>query len=261
MKDRLAGQVAVVTGAGRGLGRAVAVALARAGAKLWVCARTKSELEKTRKQIHSVGGKAESYQVDLGDSEACDKFAAVVLEKSSRVDILVNNAGVLWLTPFEKLSTAAWSQTLAVNLTAPYLLTKAFLSGMREGGGSVINVSSRAGVLGFKDETAYCVSKFGLEGLTRALAIEFEGTKFSANTITPGLRIKPTSMTEQDFEELSEEERQSWHDPDELTPAFVFLAALRGELSGLRFDAHRLSEAMRRDGFDLNPERAKEFSE
>ncbi len=132
---------------------------------------------------------------------------------------------------------------------------------MKEQGGSIINVSSRAGVMGFKDEAAYCTSKFGLEGLTRALAVELEETTVSINSTTPGLKIKPTSMSEQAFQNLPASQQQAWNDPEALTPAFVFLALCRGEVSGHRFDAYRLSEAVRREGYDLTPSRVLEIAE
>ncbi len=261
MKNRLEGRTALVTGAGRGLGRAISVALAREGVKVWNCARTKSELDKTAALIHEIKGEVESRTVDLEDERAVLELVAEIKEKSSAIDILVNNAGVLRLTPFGELSANEWSQTLAINLTAPYLLIRAALPEMIERGGSVINVSSRAGVLGFKDEAAYCSAKFGLEGLTRALAVEFDGYPISFNTVTPGLRIKPTSLSEEEFEKLPPEKKAEWNDPEALTPAFNYLAGLRGEVSGLRFDAERLSEAIGNQTTVLTPEQTRELAE
>jgi NAD(P)-dependent dehydrogenase (short-subunit alcohol dehydrogenase family) len=258
---RFTGQTAVVTGAGRGWGRAVAVELAREGASVWICARTGSELDKTAEEIRSAGGAVEPRRVDLSDEKSLSSFTAEVLQKSQSVDVLINNAGVLKLTPIEELTPEEWSLNLAVNLTAPFLLIRDFLPGMKERGGSVINVSSRAGVMGFKDEAAYCTTKFGLEGLTRALAVELAGKKLSLNTITPGLRIKPTSITDEDLAALPEDERRQWNEPALLNPAFVYLSGLRGEVSGLRFDAYRLSEALRQEGLDITTERAKELAE
>lgn len=261
MKGQLEGKRIVVTGAGRGLGRAVAVAFAKEGASLTLCARTESELAKTTEMIRAGGGRVDPHQVDLGDPRACEEFIAVVLEEDPRVDVLVNNAGVLRLTPMNELTFEEWSWNLAVNLTAPFLLMRGFFSAFTGGGGSIINVSSRAGVMGFKDEAAYCTTKFGLEGLTRALAVELSDFEVSVNTVTPGLKIKPTSISEKDFEALSERERSGWNDPEALCPAFVFLAGLRGEVSGLRFDAHRLSQKLRQAGYDLKPAELRELAE
>jgi NAD(P)-dependent dehydrogenase (short-subunit alcohol dehydrogenase family) len=260
MIGRMSGQTVVVTGAGRGLGRAVAVGMAQAGAKLWICARTDSELAETANQIKGLRGEVEVRNLDLTQWEACEKFADEILD-SSQVDVLVNNAAILQFKSLESISKDDWSQTLAVNLSAAFLMIQKFLPGMSEQGGSVINVSSRAGVLGFSNEAAYCTTKFGLEGLTQALAKEFEGKRISINTLTPGLRIKPTSMTEKEFENLPPVERKQWNDPKEIVPAFIFLACLRGEVGGLRFDAQKLSQVLAVEGFDLSPQRIKEIAE
>ncbi len=188
MKSAFTGQHAVVTGAGRGLGRAIAIGLASEGACVTICARTESELQKTLEQIRSTGGQVESFALDLADERACQELIADVRARAQRIDVLVNNAATLRLTPIEDLSFQEWRQTLDVNLNAPFLLIRGFLADMKERGGSIINVSSRAGVLGFKDESAYCSSKFAMEGLTRALAVELSGSPVSINTVTPGLR-------------------------------------------------------------------------
>ena len=257
---RLANRVAVVTGAGRGLGRAVAVGFARQGAHVWICARTGPELERTGRAIRDAGATVEIRAADLADPEACRSFAAEVLRISKRVDVLVNNAGILRLTPVEQVTAAEWSQILAVNLTAPFLLTQLFLPVMKTGGGSVVNVSSRAGVMPFKNECAYCASKYGLEGLTRALALELEGTNVSLNTVTPGLRIKPTSLKEEDIDHVPAADREQWQDPERLVPAFVYLAMLRGAVSGLRFDAYKLSQLIEHEGFGVGLDRIKSIA-
>ena len=261
MNGRLKGQTAVITGAGRGLGRAIAVAFAGEGAATWICARTRSELDTTADHIRALGGWVEAHEVDLSDPDACIGFAFRVLEQSRHVDVLVNNAAVLRFVPIEDVSLSEWADALAINLTAPFLLTRAVLPAMRERGGSLINVSSRAGVLGFARETPYCASKFGLEGFTRAVALELAGARVSVNTVTPGLRIKPTSLADADVPDRSAEERDAWNDPGLLAPAFLYLAQLRGEVSGLRFDAHRLTLALARQGAQLTPERVKELAE
>jgi len=261
MRSRLSGRHAVVTGAGRGLGRAIAIGLADEGASLSICARTETELQRTADQIRSKGGQVESFAVNLADARACQELIADVKEGAPQIDILINNAGTLRLTPIEHLSCQEWTETLDVNLSAPFLLIQGFLPHMREHGGAIINVSSRAGVLGFKDETAYCASKFGMEGLTRALAVELSGSPVSINTVTPGLKIKPTSMSEEAYERLSEQERKAWNDPLQIVPAFLYLAGLRGEVSGRRFDAQVLSEELRKEGLDLDPARATELAE
>ena len=244
MSRALEGTTAVVTGAGRGLGRAIAVGFARAGSTVWICARTTPELDVTSGQIRREGGRVHTCRVDLSLPGECLAFVAEVRARSPRVDVLVNNAAVLDLIDVETLPPAAWARTLAVNLTAPFLLTQAFLPGMRQHGGSIVNVSSRAGVMPFARESAYCASKFGLEGFTRSVALELEGAPVSINTVTPGLRIKPTSITDADVASGGARNADEWHDPSVLVDAFIFLARLRGKLSGLRFDAQKLSAAL-----------------
>ena len=236
----LHGQTAVVTGAGRGLGRAIAVGLAQAGASVWICARTVSELQTTADLVQAAGGVARVRPIDIGDDAACRGLVDDITVEAGPIDILVNNAAVLDLLPLDQLSPAIWRRALAINLTAPYLLSTLVLPTMRRRGGSIVNVSSRAGVLPFANEAAYCASKFGLEGFTRAVALELAGCPISINTVTPGLRIKPTSITDDDVVRGGVAGAGEWHDPALLIEAFVFLAALRGEISGQRFDAQKL---------------------
>lgn len=261
MSGKLSRQIIVVTGAGRGLGRAIALGMAREGATVWICARTKPELEETASRIRKEGGAVEVRTVDLVDAGACSDFISNVLIVAGRVDVLVNNAAILDLLPIDQLDQKLWEQTLAVNLTAPFVLSKSVLPSMLTTGGSIINVSSRAGAAGFANEAAYCSSKFGLEGLTRALAVELSECGVSVNTITPGLKIKPTSITDIQAAERSSDEQKFWNDPAQLVPAFVWLSCLRGEVSGQRFDAHVLSRALRAEGFDISPDRAIQLAE
>lgn len=240
MSGRLAGRQAIVTGAARGLGRAVADALQNEGASVYRWDRE---------------------EADLSDTKAVLAHVETLRRRFPSLDVLVNNAGVLRRAPLGSVSDGAWSETLAVNLTAPFLLMRELLDALRaEGGGSVINISSRAGIHGFAEQAAYCASKFGIEGLTRAAAFDLANAPVSVNTVTPGLRIKPTMMTDQEEAEVSAEERV-WHDPARLAPAFVYLALARGRPTGRRFDALRLSERIEREGYDLSDESLKEITE
>ena len=237
---RLGGMTVVVTGAARGLGRAVARGYARESATLFLCDRI--PIEDPALDV------ARRFEVDLRDREACGRFVTDVLADAAIIDVLVNNAAILNVSSCDEVTDAAWDETIATNLTAPFLLCRGFLPAMLEAGGSIINVSSRAGVVGFEKETAYCASKFGIEGFTRALAAELKGTQVSVNAITPGLRIKPTMMTD-DEESAVPLSARVWQDADAIANAFVLLALARGNPTGKRFEADELSEELERQGW------------
>jgi NAD(P)-dependent dehydrogenase (short-subunit alcohol dehydrogenase family) len=174
------------------------------------------------------------------------------------VDVLVNNAARLPRLSFEEMTMANFARTLAVNLLAPVLSCKLCLESMKaQGKGSIINVSSAAGAKGFLLETDYCASKFGLEGFSWSLAMEVQQYNIAVNVVTPGggkvrTPIKPTSMSQAQFEALSSEERAKWVDPIVMTEAFVFLAMQDGNgTTGKRIEASALSERIREEGWNL----------
>ena len=211
----LAGKVAVVTGAARGIGRAVAQAYAEEGAETYaldVLGEEVAALERPR--LHP-------RKMDLTDArEVADTFAAIEAE-AGRIDVLLNNAGIIFFKPIDETSVADWDRLMAVNLRGPFLCTRAVAPGMkRRRAGAILNVSSRAGVFGGDDESAYCASKFGIEGFSRALAIEFRPYNVSVNSVTPGHPVH-TAMSETTYDA---ETRKIWKDPAELAPAFVHLA-------------------------------------
>jgi NAD(P)-dependent dehydrogenase (short-subunit alcohol dehydrogenase family) len=250
---------AVVTGAGRGLGRAVAQALAADGARVWICSENPTELEKTAALIEAAGGDARAIETDLAEPTACAAFARSVTQGADRLRVIVNNAAVLQPTRVEDLTLSQWSHTLAVMLTAPFLVTRDLLPLLQREGGAVISVSSRSSVMPFEGEAAYCAAKYGVEAFSQCLALELRSSAVSVNTMTPGLKIKPTSLTEEQIPTVPESERTQWSDPMEITPAFVFLASLRGEVTGHRFDAFELTGALRRLGRKETLARIAEF--
>lgn len=263
MTGPLEGFRVVITGAGRGLGRAVAVGMAQEGATLVLTDRAhekESELDRTAELVREEGVTVFLYRFDLGDAEACRRFVKDVFAEQGAVHVLVNNAGVLFRTPMHHIDNAQWETTLNVNLRAPMLLSQGFLPAMIERGGSIINVSSRAGAQGFEHQVSYCASKFGVEGLTRAMAAELLGHAISVNTVTPGIRIKPTMMTTEEESKLAAGEIQ-WEDGASIVPALVYLARARGRPSGLRYDAGRLSAAISEHGYGLGVKEAEELSE
>ena len=167
----LLGRVAVVTGAGRGLGRSVAGALATAGARVALVDVTTDELQDAEATLRAAGRDVLACRADVTDPAAIAALAATVRSRLGPVRILVNAAAILDERPFLDCDFASWQRTLAVNLTGPWLCCQAFVPDMLGAGhGSIINVSSRAGVEPFAGETAYCASKFGLPYFPQWLA-------------------------------------------------------------------------------------------
>ncbi len=238
----------LVTGSGRGLGRGVAQAMAAAGARVWLVSEVLEELEWTATDIRAAGGEARVFIADLGREDERKRLVRTLREQALKLRVIINNAGVLEREPVASLDAAHWRRVMSVNLEAPVFLTRDLLPLLEDEGGSVINVSSRAGAGAFERQAAYCASKFGMEAFTRCLALELAGSPISANTVTPGLFIKPTSLTQRDAESADEAARARWNDPVKLGPAFLFLAGLRGQINGCRFDAWTLTQRLEQWG-------------
>ena len=184
--DAIAGRVALVTGGGRGIGRAIALALAQAGADVAVAARTVPELEAVAAEVAALGRRTFFLPLDVLDRAAIASAPGLVAKELGPVDILVNNAGIHQAAPVHKLDDATWDAVLGVNLTGPMLLTRACLPAMYERGfGRVINVASVAGKIGLKYGAAYSASKHGLIGFTRTLALEAARKGVTVNAICP----------------------------------------------------------------------------
>jgi NAD(P)-dependent dehydrogenase (short-subunit alcohol dehydrogenase family) len=185
---RLKDKVAVVTGGGRGIGKAIALALAGEGADVVVLSRTTSEIEDVAAKIRELGRQGYSWKVDVQDESQVREVIRKVIDQCGRIDILVNNAGVVHIQPLVETSTEAWDKTLAINLTGAFLVTKHVLPQMiRRKSGCIINIASEAGLKGFSNFSAYCTAKFGLIGLTKALAKEAEPYHINVNAICPAL--------------------------------------------------------------------------
>jgi NAD(P)-dependent dehydrogenase (short-subunit alcohol dehydrogenase family) len=187
---KLQDHIALVTGGGRGIGRAIALALAQEGAPVAVTARTASELEEVVGTIRSRGGQAVALTADLSDRDVCRGLIPRAVEALGVVDILVNNAGVGSSSdprPVVAFDDDFWELTLRVNLTAPYLLSRAVLPAMlARHWGRIINVASINSRMGSFHGAAYAASKHGLLGLTRTLALEVAQEGITVNAICPG---------------------------------------------------------------------------
>jgi NAD(P)-dependent dehydrogenase (short-subunit alcohol dehydrogenase family) len=182
----LQGRAALVTGASSGLGRAVTIALAEAGADVALVARSEKDLRETEQRVSRAGRRALALATDLASTAETRVAVERTAEAFGGVDVLVNAAGTDVPGPVEELSVEGWDRTPSVNLKAPFLLSKAVFPRMREaGGGTIVNFSSVAGKKGWANASAYCASKFGLTGLTEVLADEGRPHGSGQSSYTP----------------------------------------------------------------------------
>lgn len=184
---RLRGKVALITGGGRGIGRAIALAFAREGAEVAVAARTQTEIDRVAAEVAACGRQSYAVSCDVTEKKSVTRMVAAVHERFGRVDLLVNNAGTGRSAPFFKTDLEMWNHLFALNATSMYLVTQAVMKGMLERkDGRVINIVSTAGKIPFRYCTAYVASKHAALGFTRALALEVAGSGVTVNAICPG---------------------------------------------------------------------------
>ena len=188
MPEVLAGQIAVVTGAGRGIGAAVSRRLASMGATVLLAARDRESLAAVQSEITNAGGRAEIARLDLRDETSVMALALSVKERFGRCDIVVNNAGIGSMgKPLHETDPAAWENITATNLRGPYLMMRAFAPLMIAAGtGHIVNISSLAGQSPLKNGAAYAASKWGLNGLTYSVAEELRDHGVRVSLIAPG---------------------------------------------------------------------------
>lgn len=177
----------LITGAGRGIGRAIALALASKGHTLLLTARTMTELESVKQEIESTGSPTFIYSCDLTSRDAISSLLASVKNDVGTVDILINNAGIAGSAKLEDTTDELWQKTFAVNVDAPFFLARAIMPDMKKSGrGIMINIASTAALEGFNYTSAYTASKHALLGLSRALSVELRKSNISVHTICPG---------------------------------------------------------------------------
>ncbi|MFQ6015903.1 MAG: SDR family NAD(P)-dependent oxidoreductase [Anaerolineae bacterium] len=200
---QLEGKVAVITGGGRGIGRSIALAFARQGARVVVAARTRSQLESVCQEVAGFGGKGMAVPCDVTNRTEIEQLVDRTHQEWGAIDILVNNAGIAVSSKTVEMDDDLWEKVLRVNLTAPFYCTKAVLPDMIERRqGRIINIASTAAKVGLRYTAAYTASKHGLLGFTRALALEMVRYNVTVNAICPGWVA--TDMTFAGAENISE---------------------------------------------------------
>jgi 3-oxoacyl-[acyl-carrier protein] reductase len=187
MAGHLAGKVAIVTGASRGIGRAISVALAHEGATVVLSARSIQQLQITAEQVTKAGGTAHIIYVELTEEKSIRNLVQVTGEKLGRLDILVNNAGVTHSAPLEQTSTEDWDRCISINARAPFILCREALPLLKKSPAAyIINIASVVGVKGYPLQSAYTASKHALRGMAMSLAEELRGSNVRVHVLCPG---------------------------------------------------------------------------
>lgn len=185
---KLAGKVAIVTGGGKGIGRAVALLFAREGGSILLNGTTKEAIEAVAEEINRQGGRAIAYQADIADEAKVKQMIETTLSEYGKIDILVNNSGIAGPTaPLVNVSLEDWQRTFDINLTGAFLCAKYALPSMIEQkSGCVLNITSVGGLGGYPYRSPYSASKWGMIGLTKTIALEVGRYNINANAIAPG---------------------------------------------------------------------------
>lgn len=229
MTSVLQGQVAVVTGAGRGIGRAIALRFASAGADVVCVSRTAENAEKVAGEVRAGGRKAWAHAVDVADAKAVESAAEKILIEAGRVDILINNAGITRDGLLMRMSEADWDAVMNTNLKGAFTFTKAFSRAfLKQRSGRIINIGSVIGLIGNAGQCNYAASKSALFGFTKSIAREFGSRGITVNALAPG--FIETDMTadmtpEMRAELLKKIPLNALGQPGDIAEAALFLAS------------------------------------
>jgi 3-oxoacyl-[acyl-carrier protein] reductase len=227
--SQLENQIAVVTGAGRGIGRAIALKFASEGADVVCISRTAENSEKVAAEVRAVGRKAWAYAVNVADGAAVAAAADKILAETGRIDILVNNAGVTRDGLLMRMSDADWDTVLDTNLKGAFLVTKAFIRAfIKQRSGRIINVASVIGLIGNAGQTNYAASKAGLIGFTKSTAREVASRGITVNALAPGfIETDMTAVLNAQIKEqlLKQIPLNSFGQCEDIANAALFLAS------------------------------------
>jgi 3-oxoacyl-[acyl-carrier protein] reductase len=216
---RLKDKVAIITGGGRGIGKAIALGFANQGAHIVAAARTESEVISVSERIQELGRESLGIVCDISKEDHVKNLIDVTVKKFGRIDVLINNAGIGSMRPVYATSLESFEKVLKVNLTGTFLCTKHVWQHMKNsGGGSIINVSSLGGLVGYPMLSAYCASKWGQIGFTKACAEEGKQDKIRVNAIAPG-------KADTAIRSKIKEDKTKMLTPEDQVDACVFLAS------------------------------------
>jgi len=220
----LAGKVALVTGAGRGIGRCLALTLAENGAYLALAARTEAELQAVRQEIEEFGGEAASFPADLSGEKDALGLVRHTVERFGRLDILINNAGIVLGKPLIETTTEEWDRIMAINARAPFLLSREAIPYLKQQEQSfIINISSVVGYKGYVNQSVYSASKHALLGMTKALAKEVQADGIRVLAVNPGgVDTDSVGLTRPDLD------RSVLMQPQEIADIVLFLVTRQG---------------------------------
>ncbi|MBN2182564.1 MAG: SDR family oxidoreductase [Sedimentisphaerales bacterium] len=224
MAGKLAGKIAIVTGASRGIGRAISVALAREDATVVLAARSVAKLKEAAELVKQADSKAEIVVTDLLQEDSIKNLVKTVSDKFGQLDILINNAGITHSSKFEQTKTEDWNRCLQVNATAPFILCREALPLLKKSSTSyIINISSVVGVKGYPLQCAYTASKHAVRGMTMSLAEELNGTNIRVHLICPG--GVDTDLIPQVRPDLKSEDLMR---PEEIADLVLYLVTHKG---------------------------------